>query len=209
MKKNLGNFEMTRASKIFLKENTMGGTPSIGRRNFIIGAMNAGAAVCLAAPAVAKLNFDLLDARSLKLQHTTTGESFSGTYYENGLYLPDAMVEIDYFLRDYKADESIMMDVRLIDLLARMQHGLGSSTVVQITSGYRTQRTNDRLRRVSERAARKSLHIQGMAADFYVPGYRPSKLAKLARQVEAGGIGTYDRARFVHVDVGPARRWHT
>lgn len=55
-----------------------------------------------------------------------------------------------------------------------------------------------------------SYHTQGIAADIYVEGLTPYELAGQATRVPFflnGGIGIYPKRGFVHVDVGPKRRW--
>lgn len=56
----------------------------------------------------------------------------------------------------------------------------------------------------------RSWHIQGIAADIYVLGFTPYELAGAAARVPFffnGGIGIYPSRGFIHVDVGPKRRW--
>jgi len=73
---------------------------------------------------------------------------------------------------------------------------------VIITSGYRCPEYNATL----EGAAPASLHVQGIAADIYVPGLNVTGLTREAITFfENGGIGVYPG--HIHVDVGPRRRW--
>lgn len=53
--------------------------------------------------------------------------------------------------------------------------------------------------------AEGSLHLDGLAIDFAIPGIRTEKLAKAAVQLQAGGVGLYQE--FVHIDVGRVRHW--
>ena len=52
-----------------------------------------------------------------------------------------------------------------------------------------------------------SLHMSGMAADVRLPGRDSFGLARLAAEMQIGGVGLYRRDGFVHLDCGPARRW--
>jgi len=40
-----------------------------------------------------------------------------------------------------------------------------------------------------------------------VEGYSLEELETVARAVGFGGIGVYKAANFMHLDLGPARRW--
>ena len=175
-------------------------TLRLSRRRFL--------AAALCAPALIRPGrvFAASEARSLTLRHARTGERFDGVYSENGGYLPDAADALDRLLRDYSADESIVMDVRLFDALSALQAEIGGETLY-VTSGYRTERTNRRLRARGEGAARNSLHVQGMAADIYARTVSTSQLERKALALGVGGVGGYRAAGFVHVDVGAVRHW--
>jgi uncharacterized protein YcbK (DUF882 family) len=55
--------------------------------------------------------------------------------------------------------------------------------------------------------ARHSLHIEGQALDFYIPGVELRELRRAALKLQFGGVGYYPRAKFVHLDCGPFRTW--
>lgn len=162
-----------------------------------------GATLCT--PALAKSRIG--GVRTLDLRHDQTGERFVGDYFADGLYEPDAMAQLDHLMRDFHADESLIMDVRLYDLFAEIQDNIGKNEPLVITSGYRTQKTNDSLRRNNRWAARNSLHIPGMAADIKVHGVSSSRLVSAATGLRRGGVGAYRGASFIHVDVGAVRSW--
>ena len=177
----------------------------ISRRAVLGFGVAAVASSALAAPAIA-MN-DIPGTRRMRAYHAKTGEKFDEIYYADGEYFPEAMDTLDLLFRDYTANRVIMMDVRLYDLLSAVQTQLETSESIRITSGYRTKKTNDALRRRTSFAARNSLHIQGMAADFTLRGARGSKLAKAAKSLAMGGVGSYRGAEFIHVDVGDVRSW--
>lgn len=181
---------------------------SLTRRRFC-SSLIAGASVLATAPkafSIQKTEFDFRDIRKLKIRHARTDEVFEGVYYEYGEYLPDAMRQIDYILRDYTQDEFLPMDVRLIDMLARTTHEL-DDTELLITSGYRTRRTNIRIYQETGRASLQSLHLQGMAADFWTPKHSMKTTGRLLKSFQMGGVGIYPGHNFVHGDVGPVRSW--
>jgi len=77
----------------------------------------------------------------------------------------------------------------------------------EVISGYRAPETNEARARESRRVSRVSLHMSGMAADSRLPGRDSMGLARLAAEMQVGGVGLYRRDGFVHLDCGPARRW--
>lgn len=78
---------------------------------------------------------------------------------------------------------------------------------IEIVSGYRSDKLNELLRKKGHEVASKSRHVMGEALDFRVPGVDAVELARAASEIHAGGIGTYRESGFIHVDVGPVRRW--
>lgn len=72
-----------------------------------------------------------------------------------------------------------------------------------IQSGYRTPGHNARL----AKAAKKSQHVLGNAADIRIPGLDTTALTRLAKAIGVGGVGFYPHNGFVHVDVGRVREW--
>ena len=76
-----------------------------------------------------------------------------------------------------------------------------------LLSGYRTPQTNAMLRSRSRNVARKSLHMEGKAADLRLSSRSVGQMAKAAAACAAGGVGRYSRSNFVHMDCGPVRTW--
>jgi uncharacterized protein YcbK (DUF882 family) len=165
-----------------------------------------GIGATLATPALARARVP--NTRALSLHNTRTGDRFDDVYYADGQYEPEAMDALDRLLRDHTADEVTIMDVRLYDLFAGLQTTLDKTDPLRITSGYRTRATNEALRKRTRWAAKNSLHIEGMAADFKLPGTSGRTLARAAKSLKMGGVGTYGGASFIHVDVGDVRAWH-
>lgn len=74
---------------------------------------------------------------------------------------------------------------------------------LEVNSGYRC---NEHNRKVG--GSKNSYHPRNMAVDIYSRKHAPDALAEMAGEIEAfwyGGIGIYPT--FVHVDIGPQRRW--
>jgi len=170
------------------------------RRAALLG---LGAALCTPALAHARASY----RRTLDLRNENTGERFVGTYFGDGYYDPDAMGELDHLMRDFHTDESIMMDVRLYDIFAAIQGRIDGQEPLVITSGYRSRKTNERLRKRNRWAAKNSLHVPGMAADLKIRGVSGERLVGIAKELQMGGVGSYRGSSFIHVDVGDVRSW--
>jgi uncharacterized protein YcbK (DUF882 family) len=121
--------------------------------------------------------------------------------------VPDALVAIDRILRDHRTDETIEMDLRLLDLLHALRATLGSRRRFEVFSGYRSPATNAALLEEGHGVAEHSFHIVGKAIDVRLPDRSVSALRRAALRLRRGGVGYYPRSGFVHVDVGPLRRW--
>jgi uncharacterized protein YcbK (DUF882 family) len=180
--------------------------PSPGRRGFLAlaaglcGLVAFGSGTAQAAARVSQA------PRRLFIARPQAGESFKGVYFADGRYLPEAVVRIGRIMRD-PYDDTTRIDPRLIDLMARMQRTLGTGEPLQIVSGYRSPRSNAQARSADSRVARNSFHTQGQAVDLRVDGYTIGQLRRAAIALQAGGVGTYPRRNFLHLDVGPVRRW--
>lgn len=119
----------------------------------------------------------------------------------------DGYLAACYLLRDVRADRMVQIDPHLLDVLCGIQRWMefnGKSSAIEITSGYRTVKTNDS----AEGSGRHSMHLFGKAADIVVPG-APSRLIgdMVQRFNNEGGTGIYLGKGFVHVDTGSARTW--
>ncbi|HIP59990.1 MAG TPA: DUF882 domain-containing protein, partial [Campylobacterales bacterium] len=78
---------------------------------------------------------------------------------------------------------------------------------IKVYSGYRSPKTNKRLRKNSEGVAKNSYHLKAQAIDINLPGTDLKNLKKLATFLRRGGVGYYPRSGFMHIDTGPIRYW--
>ena len=129
------------------------------------------------------------------------------TYWEEGVYIPEAMEEINHVLRDYRTGEAAAMDRELMDLLYAIRTKSGNTKPFRIISGYRSPKTNAMLNKKTSGVAKKSLHMEGKATDINLPGTDLAQLRKIAMHIKGGGVGFYPKSGFVHVDVGRVRYW--
>jgi len=149
------------------------------------------------------------ETRSLKLYHLHTHEKAEIVYKRNGRYLPEGLKKIDYILRDWRRNETVKMDPRLLDLVWEAYRESGSTGYIQVICGYRAPATNSMLRSRSRGVAQKSQHMLGKAMDFYIPGVPLKTLRNIGLKMQGGGVGYYPTSGspFVHMDVGNVRHW--
>jgi uncharacterized protein YcbK (DUF882 family) len=145
--------------------------------------------------------------RRLAFYNIHTGESAEICYYDCGDYCSDALDNVNHILRDYRADEVIPIDPKLLDQLYALKLKTGTKSPFHVISGYRTPATNAMLRRRSKGVARRSYHTKGKAIDIRIPGYNTHRLRNVALSLRAGGVGYYRASNFVHIDTGPVRTW--
>ncbi|GIX46262.1 MAG: twin-arginine translocation pathway signal protein [Candidatus Tectimicrobiota bacterium] len=145
--------------------------------------------------------------KALALYNLHTGERLRTVYWFKGNYLPEALQEISYLLRDYRAEAVRPIDPELIDLLHALSVKLEARQPFHVISGYRTPATNAMLRRYHGGVAKRSFHMYGKAVDFRLPGRSLAALRRAAISLHRGGVGYYPRSGFIHVDTGPVRYW--
>jgi uncharacterized protein YcbK (DUF882 family) len=146
----------------------------------------------------------------LRFYHTHTGERLNIVYRRGDTYIPEALNELDRYLRDHRTGEVRHFDPHLFDLLRDLTAALNDSGgEINVVCGYRTPQSNEFLRARSPHTgvARHSLHMQAEAIDIRLPGIPTSELRDAALRLHRGGVGYYRSSDFVHVDVGPVRQW--
>ena len=151
------------------------------------------------------------ETRTIQLYHTKTNESLTITYKKDGRYIPSAMKQINYLLRDWRKQQTVTIDPRTIDMVWELHEDLGSHQPIQIVCGYRSPATNAFLKRIGRNVAKKSQHMVGRAIDFYFPDVPTVKIRNNALVRKFGGVGYYSSAGgptgFLHVDSGHVRHW--
>jgi uncharacterized protein YcbK (DUF882 family) len=176
----------------------------LGRRSLMAGGLGLAGALT-AAPLAQALG--TVPARRLAFENLHTGESLDIDYWENGVYLPGAMAEVNYVLRDFRTNEVHVMEPRLLDLLCALSIRLQSQPRFAVISGYRSPATNAMLHAHSSEVASGSLHMQGMAIDIRMPELELTRVREAAMSLAIGGVGYYPASDFVHVDIGRVRHW--
>ncbi len=121
----------------------------------------------------------------------------------------------DQLLADRTTGELRVLDPRLLDLLRGLAQQMPGARI-ELVSGFRSPKLNERLRKKGHNVASHSQHSLGQAVDFRivpegdVEPIDPLAIEKLVRDLGwEGGVGVYPikSDRFVHADVGPMRRW--
>lgn len=145
--------------------------------------------------------------RLVSLHNLHTAEKLQAVYWEDGAYVPDALQALNKVLRDHRTGEVAPINVQLFDMLADIHLKTETRTAFQVISGYRSAASNRLLSERSGEVAKRSLHMDGKAMDIYLEDVALDRLRAAALDLKRGGVGYYPDTKFVHVDVGPVRRW--
>jgi uncharacterized protein YcbK (DUF882 family) len=185
--------------------------PGLNRRSFLgLGAVAATAALVPSRAVASSASTAKRPERVLSFFNTHTGERLTTAYCCGGDYQPDALQQINFILRDFRANEIKPIDPQLLDLLHELRGTLECDSPYHIISGYRSPQTNAMLRArggSDSGVASGSLHTVGKAIDIRVPGVKLDQLRAAARSLKLGGVGFYPSSNFVHVDTGRVRFW--
>jgi zinc D-Ala-D-Ala carboxypeptidase len=95
---------------------------------------------------------------------------------------------------------ALTINTDAMDRLQRLRDAIGVPLIV--TSGYRSPAHNARVG-----GAANSMHLRGQAFDISMNNMDPEWFIREAKRQGFGGIGTYPKQGFVHVDTGPVRAW--
>jgi uncharacterized protein YcbK (DUF882 family) len=177
----------------------------IDRRNFLrhVGSLCGAAAAVRASGALANTG----GSRCVSFVHTHTGETLTANYWQDGVYRPETLLQVNQLLRDFRTNEIHPIDPGLLDILFDLQRRAGTDSPFHVISGYRSPKTNEMLRESSSGVAQHSMHLVGRAIDIRLESFPTARLGELARSLGRGGVGYYRVSDFVHVDTGRVRSW--
>ena len=114
---------------------------------------------------------------------------------------------LNRFLRCRGGHKYTLMDPRLVLAAARAAQHFRRPQV-SVISAFRSVEVNLALYKRGHKVALRSRHMAGQALDLRIPGVPILSLCRYFRGIKLiGGVGCYRRLRFVHIDVGPRRRW--
>ena len=124
----------------------------IKRRDFLKLAFSQCAlgAAAISAPSLVLAKTKPPAERQLAFYNLHTGEKLSTTYWADGEYITQELASLNYLLRDHRTDEIHTMDKNLLDLLYVLQQQVDKSGAYHIISGYRSPKTNAKLRQNSK-----------------------------------------------------------
>lgn len=145
--------------------------------------------------------------KELHLYNIHTGEFIKTTFKQGGEYDDQGLAELDHLLRDHRSGESTLISRGLLDDIHTLQQMFKPNQAIEIISGYRSPKTNEKLRAMGHNVAKRSLHMQGKAVDIRIPGTNLSQVRKAALELKSGGVGYYPNSGFIHLDVGRVRQW--
>lgn len=144
----------------------------------------------------------------LTLRNVHTGERLAVTYRDQqGRYIRSALDAVNRLMRCHHTNKIHNIDVRTLEHLNLAARRAGTSREIHVVSGYRSPQYNELLRRQSRGVAKHSLHMEGRAIDFRIPGVSLSSLRRAAVSLAYGGVGYYPGSDFVHLDSGAFRTW--
>lgn len=184
----------------------------LNRRNFLRQSLIAtagGVALLHGTNVFAKTGQKLThDVQMLKFYNTHTGERRHIVYREHGSLIEEGLQEINFITRDFRTGDIVEMDPKLMDLLHGLQSLTNPKGEFEIISGYRSPKSNQKLRnRDSSGVAKRSFHMQGRAIDIRLQNVDLKHLYRAARELKVGGVGYYPGSNFIHVDTGRVRTW--
>jgi uncharacterized protein YcbK (DUF882 family) len=155
-----------------------------------------------------------LKPRTLTVIRPQSGEKAKVLYWRDGEVIDSAYQELCHLMRDVNGKETAPIDPKLFETLWGTQAFVaryGIEQPLEILSGYRTAKSNNRLIEQGVPAARQSLHIEGKAADIRIANLNSEVLGGLVRSFRKGGVGFYFRpgakGGWIHADTGLNRTW--
>ncbi len=149
------------------------------------------------------------DTRTLTFINKHTNETGTFTFRRLGGYDQAELEKLNWFMRDWRLNESTKMDPRLFDVIWDVYRQSGSNQPVDVLSGYRSPQTNAMLRRRSRQVAEHSQHMQGKAIDAHFLDVSTGTIRDVAMRMQEGGVGFYPigSTPWVHIDSGTVRYW--
>lgn len=100
-----------------------------------------------------------------------------------------------------RGDGELMIDELAMDRLQALRTKLGKPLIVN--SAYRSEAHNKRVK-----GAKNSQHRLAKAFDIRMDNHNPHAFERAARECGFSGFGHYPKSGFMHIDIGPARRWN-
>ena len=192
-----------------MRSVTQDGVNAGRKRRFLLALLGPLLLALGAAPSSTESAIANGDTRTITLSNQHTNESGSFTYMVNGYYDSAVLEKLNWFLRDWRLNESTKMDPKLFDIIWQVYRESGSRQPVDVLSGYRSPQTNAMLRRRSRQVAEHSQHMEGRAIDAHFLDVGTATIRDITMRLQAGGAGFYPTGGtpWVHIDSGSVRYW--
>jgi uncharacterized protein YcbK (DUF882 family) len=145
-----------------------------------------------------------------RIYNANTSEKLEVDLFVGGDWNQKNVMACHWLFRDWRESQAVYMDPKLYAALYVLQRYFAPDGFVQLNSGYRTEKTNDMLRRKGYGAAPESFHLKGRASDIAIGQTPVEDLANVAQRFRLGGLGLYrNHHHFLHIDSGPVGRiWY-
>ena len=144
----------------------------------------------------------------LTLRSYTAGERLRVRVLdEKGRVLEQGRQRLAWILRSSTDDRVALPRPELVKLLYRVAERFGREREITVISGFRSPEYNALRTRQSKQVGKESRHMKGEAIDIRIEGVAITRLHRYVLSLKAGGVGFYADSQFVHMDIGPVRRW--
>jgi len=124
----------------------------------------------------------------------------------DGSYDEAALAQIRHFFRSREDGREGDVSLRLVELLGFIETRFHPQRLT-LLSAYRSPEFNEDIRAAGGKAAKASLHTEGLAADIVPSGLNLREMWTELRELRTGGAGYYRKGNFLHVDTGKPRFW--
>lgn len=151
--------------------------------------------------------FFLMGDGKLHIKNMHTGREASVS-----LLMPDGSLDekgfdrVDEVFGFPTAEKGEHISPRLIFMLDYFSDLAAPGKTIRMVSAYRSPDYNSSLRNAGGNVARTSLHIDGMALDFNIPGVDGKALWQIIKEKNCCGVGHYGGAN-IHLDSARPRFW--
>ena len=147
------------------------------------------------------------EIRMFRSVRPETGEVLDMIYWIEGDYIAVAIEEISYFCRDPVTNTVHSIDPRVIDIAAATHNLLDTSEPYTLHRGFVSDPRQVTNGDNPEAKPNGSFHANGTALDVSLNSRSVSQISRAAISCKAGGVGSYSKQNYVHIDCNEIREW--